>query len=451
MYFFISFMLGCWMFQDFKRISFTSRLRYLYLVLCMFVQPLIFGYLFMTWKARKAVDKHPFLNAWTVPMLVLCIVLWNYMGKTYALAPILKNPNPYEPIAVNKQKVLEAKEFLCSLGLSDYYYDAAAFQDATAVFLQECLKDAELLEGRGELGIFHGSNGGEWLVSEEFPDYRVSSWIFRNACHDAAVTVRNEHYVIVTCIDWAEDTVLQEAELYTLFPEDCVQDYNPELDRKSEFYFWLEDGSKYYGNTISYEVGSLPESICFYGKSPWKKYTYHACCVNYIAAQKKPEYVTLALSQKKGGLFGKEQSVLARKYEFHTLTGYPWEIGRMNRHYVTPEILVSFSEGEPSATGGEMLITNETTSYIELYGFYKIQMEVNGFWYDIEVGKGERAFAPDKLSSGRSFSKTIDWSGKYYELPAGKYRILLAVSIHSGNERESSLETYCGCEFEMKE
>ncbi|MDE7326870.1 MAG: hypothetical protein K2N63_11435 [Lachnospiraceae bacterium] len=446
MYFFISFMLGCWMFQDFKRISYTSRLRYLYLVLCMLVQPLIFVYLLLTKKARKTVDKHVFLNAWTLPMLLLCLVMWKYLADSYAILPILKNP--YEKITVNQDEVLEAEDFLHGIGFSDYYYDEAAFREPTSLFLKKYLEGVEPLKARGEINILNEESCDTQLFLEEFPRYRVSSWIFGNS------KVNTECYVVVTCMDWEEDAVFQEADFCAFFPEDCVQSVDPNMDFKNHFYIWVEDGSHFYGKELEFTYSQIPVAFHFYGKSPWKKYTYHACCVYYIRAKKMPEYITLSLNQQKSGMFGKDQGVQTRKYMFREFSGYPWMIGRENQYNVSPEISVSFVGEEVSAFGGELTVTNKSTLSFKLSGDYQLQIQMDGMWHDIEVGENRRAFQEQDLSSGHSFSGTVDWAAEYGELPVGKYQILLKGCLYSDKSRfeVTSAETveYCGCEFEIK-
>ncbi len=446
MYLFISFILGCWMVQDFKRISYSSRLRYLYLVLCMLVQPLIFVYLFLTKKARAAVDKHMFFNVWTVPMLLLCIVLWKYLADSYAVFPILQNP--YQKISVNQQAISEAKEFLRKLGLSDYYYDEAAFREPNALFLKDCLRESGNLKARGEVEEYEMK-----FSAGDFPGYQVSNWIFGN--RDKIVDPGGaDYYTIVSCIDWEEDAVFQEADLCTIFPENCIQAFNPEHDTLNYFYLWVEDNSNFYGDKISFRYWDIPESFHFYGKSPWKKYTYHACCVYYIRAEKMPEYITLNLRQEKSGIFGKDESILARKYIIHPLSGYPWEIGTRNRNYIKPEIVVSFSEGEPSSTGGELTVTNKSELSFETYGKYRLQVQMDGTWYEIEVGGTKSVFEKKDLSSGGSFMETVDWSAEYGELPAGKYRIVLEGSLYNDKHRFEGIGheelVYSGGEFEIK-
>lgn len=308
MYIILSAMIGAWMFYDFKRIGYTSRLRYLYLVLCMVVQPLIFVYLFLSRKERRTADNRVLFTAWTIPLLLVCLVLWHQLFMSY---PIMLE-NTYSSMKGSEAEasdVQEAKRFLRNAGISEYY-DGSLLGDQAMVYLKEQLDETAVLQARGELRTYGQSDVAAKLLETDFPAYELAGWVFRVGSDERT---GKEIYAVVTCIDWAEDTVLHEGDFVIE-----LQDGFEMEGRNGFFRIWAEDGSKvYYRDEAFSGIGFDMNSFHFYGKSVWKKYSYHACVVTYIMGEKLPEYVTLTISQQKNGIYGQDQAVYSRNYMFH--------------------------------------------------------------------------------------------------------------------------------------
>ena len=205
---------------------------------------------------------------------------------------------------IKEDQIEEAQEFLFGLGVSDIY-DTAALEGRTAVILKDSLENAKGMAGRGELRSYGKYDYGSWILDEDFPDYTISGWVFNNGSY---IGKDSNRYAVVIRIDWEENIVLQEEELSIFFPKDYRSDGN------YLFYLWAEDGSKTYSNDTGFWGNDT--SFKFYGKSLWKKYNYHACVVGFVIGNDMPEYVTVSLAQRHGGIFGKDESVYSRKYDF---------------------------------------------------------------------------------------------------------------------------------------
>lgn len=438
MYFIISFFLVCWMFQDFKRISYTARLRYLCAALCALFHPFIIGYLFLSREKRMAADRCNFFNAWTVPMLLVCLVLWYQLIDSSSIIPIIKDS--YKRVRIKEDQIEEAQEFLFGLGVSDIY-DTAALEGRTAVILKDSLENAKGMAGRGELRSYGKYDYGSWILDEDFPDYTISGWVFNNSSY---IGKDSNRYAVVIRIDWEENIVLQEEELSIFFPKDYRSDGN------YLFYLWAEDGSKTYSNDTAFWGNDT--SFKFYGKSLWKKYNYHACVVGFVIGNDMPEYVTVSLAQRHGGIFGKDESVYSRKYDFHKLSGYPWEIGKEYEWSVSEQVSVYFSEEGVSNTGGELMVLHKDAAYASVNKDYRLEVEIDGQWRSIDIGRDWWGGAEEFLTRGKPYAFFVDWSERYGKLPPGKYRIVVPVNVQLWDEvRGTFYREFAICEFVIDE
>lgn len=309
MYIILSAMIGAWMFWDFKRIRYSARLRYVYLALCMLVQPLIFVYLFLSRKERKASDRRAVFTAWTVPLLAVCIVLWCQLFMSYPVFEMAGNR--YDRVKtgeVSADELSGAQRFLENTGISSYY-DNALLDEETMLYLKEQLDDTAVLLARGELSTYGQDDTAAKLLSADFPAFELAGWVFRVG---SSRETGREIYAVVTCIEWAAGTALQEGEFAVGLPDGFEME-----GRNGFFRIWAEGGGRLYRRDEAFSnIGFDMNSFHFYGKSIWRKYSYHACAVTYITGEKMPEYVTVTLSQQKDGVFGQDQAVYSRDYRF---------------------------------------------------------------------------------------------------------------------------------------
>lgn len=437
MYFVISFFLACWMVQDFKRISYTARLRYLYMALCALFHPFILVYLFLSCEKRMAADRCNFFNAWTVPMLLVCLVLWYQLIDSSSVIPMMKYS--YKRVRIKEDQIEEAREFLLGLGMSDIY-DTVALEGRTAVILKDSLENAKGMAGRGELESYGRYDYGSRLLDEEFPDYTISGWVFDNGFY---IGKDSNRYAVVIRIDWEENIVLQEEELSIFFPKDYRKDDN------YLFYLWADDGSKTYSHDTGFWAND-ESCVEFYGKSLWKKYNYHACVVGFVIGDDMPEYVTVSLAQRHGGIFGKDESVYSRKYDFHKLSGYPWEIGKEYEWKISEQVSISFSEEGVSDTGGELMVLHKDAAYASVNKDYRLEVKIDGHWRSIDLGQDWWGGAEEFLTRGTPFSFPIDWSKKYGKLPPGTYRIVVPVNVQEWDDPRGSFHPeFAVCEFDI--
>ncbi|MDE7298494.1 MAG: hypothetical protein K2N94_06645 [Lachnospiraceae bacterium] len=303
-------LIGCWMLQDFKRIKYSSRYRYVYLVLCMLIQPLFFVYLLRTRVLRRVAGKPALFTQRAVPVVVLCLLLWYQFLSSFPIAEMRRAQyqNTLTPEEAKAQAV-QAKEFLKAAGMDTA--DCDWMNGNIALYLQENLDSTARLIAKGqpkEYGPAEGSSLTGNTSEKRLPKIRVNTWLF----YIGEAKWEKELYAAVTCFSWEGKSVLQQGE-FTIQLENGF-----EMDGRHGFFrLWADGKNKsYYQDCDFSDISFDSNSFEFYGKSLLQKYAWHGCVVTYFRGQEVPEYVTLTFRQQVFGPSGQELFVYSGDCRF---------------------------------------------------------------------------------------------------------------------------------------
>lgn len=294
------------MLWDFKKINYTARLRYFYIVLCMLFQPFVFIYLLCSRNERKAAEKRTFLTPWTFPLLFVCLVWWYQLFISYPL--MLKNTyTRAQESKTESTDIQNAKQFLKNAGMNEY--DTLLLDEQSMLYLNEQLDDTAVLLAKVSADTCGQNDIVASLLLNTLPKHEITCWLFQTGSNE---TTGREIYAVVTCIEWTDNTALQQGEFAISLPDGFEME-----GRNGFFRIWAKGGSKiYYRDEAFSKISFDMNAFHFYGKSIWKKYSYQACAVTYITGTQPPEYVTLTLSQQKNSISGQHQVVYSANYRF---------------------------------------------------------------------------------------------------------------------------------------
>ncbi len=294
----LALLIGFWMLQDFHRIGYTSRRRYAYLILCMLVQPLLFVYLLRTRELRRAAGKPVLFTQRTVPIVVLCLLLWHQYLSSFPIAELRKAGYKPAPTASEaEERAAQARDFLRAAGM-----EAADFEwmdGNTVLYLQENLEPTARLLSKGHTREYGAGSSLTWETGEDSgPELLINTYLFyiRKTKQDKNL------YAAVTCFSWKGKSALQKGK-FTIQLADGF-----EMEGRNGFFrLWADSGKKsWYRDSSLCDIGIDSNSFPFLGKSLLRKYAWHGCSVTYFRGQEFPEYVTLTFRQTSSSPSGRD-------------------------------------------------------------------------------------------------------------------------------------------------